>query len=271
MIARILSDEGPSSGRGCFRRPRMKASAVAVAAVALLASAGSIRAQSQGNGYLFGEPSGSFTLRGGFARANAGSDIFTFATSQLTIGRDAFSGPTLGADLAVRLGPRLDLLFSAEYAGTSAGSEFRHFVDNNDQPIQQTTEFYRVPLTVGARYYLTDRGRAIGQYAWIPARIAPYVGAGAGVVYYSFRQHGDFVDFKTNDVFNEDVSSARWAPTVHALAGVDYSLTPRFALTTQGKYAWGSGNLNHGPGGFDGFDKIDLSGFAATVGLSVRF
>ena len=56
---------------------------------------------------------------------------------------------------------------------SSTQSEFRHWLDNNDLPIQQTTEFQRVPLTASLKMYLGPPGRSIGRFAWIPKRFAP--------------------------------------------------------------------------------------------------
>ena len=94
-------------------------------------------------------------------------------------------------------------------------SEFRHFIDNNDQPIEQTTTFRRVPITIGVKQYLTSTGRSIGKFAWIPSRFAPYVGAGGGTMFYSFRQDGDFIDFQTNDVFPSYYASSGWTGTAY--------------------------------------------------------
>ena len=68
------------------------------------------------------------------------------------------------------------------FTATTSGlaNEFRDWVDNNDEPIEQETKFRRLPLTVALRYYLTDRGRAVSQFAYIPNRYAPYVGVGGG-------------------------------------------------------------------------------------------
>ena len=227
-----------------------------------------LHAQGSGRGFLFQRPAGSFTLRGGYTHANAGGDLFAFVTDNFTLGRSAFSGPTVQGDLALRLAPRMDLVLGAGYAGTSRSSEYRRYVDQNNQPIQQTTAFQRVPLTASVRAYLTPRGRSVGSFAWIPARLAPYVGAGAGAVYYRFRQQGDFVDFKTNNVFTSTFTSSGWAPAGQALAGVDYTLSPRLALTGEAKYIWARGKVQ---GNYTGFRSIDLSGLNATVGLSVRF
>src|SRR5512147_1049775 len=75
---------------------------LAIAAVgmllAALASAAPAHAQGSGHGFLFGEPRGSIALRAGFAHANAGSDVFSLTTRQLTLGRGDFSGFTIATD-----------------------------------------------------------------------------------------------------------------------------------------------------------------------------
>jgi hypothetical protein len=225
-------------------------------------------AQRAGDGFLFGQPAGTFTLRGGFDRAAASSDLFSFATKQLTLGRSDFSSFTVGADLAFRVAPRLDVALGAAYAGSSAPSEFRAFVDQDDLPIEQSTSFRRVPLTASVKAYLSPRGRSIGRFAWVPARVAPYLGAGGGAMWYRFRQEGDFVDFQTNEIFAEELASSGWTPTGHALAGVDFALGPRFLLTGEGRYTWARAALSND---FASFDRIDLSGFALTAGVAVRF
>lgn len=240
----------------------------AVLAVGLLAVA-SAEAQTAGDGFLFKPPSGTFTFRGGFDRASAGSDIFTFVTNELTLGRWDFSTATLAADFTHRLSPRVDLVvFSVATARSSTPSEFRDFVDNNRRPIQQTTTFQRVPLTASVKTYFTNTGRLVGNFAWIPARYAPYVGAGGGAMWYRFRQEGDFIDFDTTRVFADDFTSSGWTPTVQAFAGADISLGPRWALTTEARYQWAKARMS---ADFAGFDRIDLSGLAVTTGFTVRY
>lgn len=241
---------------------------VAIAA-ALMAATLARPAQAQsGNGFLFQEPVGSFALRGGYTRATAGGDLFSQITNQFTLGKSDFNGPIFGADLAVRVAPQIDVVLGASYASTSASSEYRHLVDQNNAAITQTTSFQRVPLTASIRAYLTPRGRSVGKFAWVPARFAPYVGVGGGAVWYRFRQQGDFVDFNTNNVAPDALTSSQWTPAAQAMAGLDYSLTPRIALTGEAKYLYAKGKVN---GSFTGFDSIDLSGLSTTLGLYFRF
>ena len=239
--------------------------------IAMVALAPTARAQGSGKGFLFSKPVGSFSLRGGYAMANAGSDVFDDATSQLTLDKRDFSGWSWGGDISYAAMDRVDLVFDGEVSSTSKDSEFRNFVDNNDQPIEQGTKFKRVPLTIGLKYYLMDRGRSISQYAYVPAKFAPFVSVGGGAMYYKFEQKGDFIDFNTEEqaVVPLTIEGSGWTPMADGTAGFDYTLGPWLALTTQVRYDWAKAKLD--PDTFVGYDKIDLTGFTGTLGFRVRF
>lgn len=237
--------------------------------VALAAGAVSVAsAQGSGRGFLFEQPSGSLTLSGGYAHASAGGDLFSFVTNQLSVDKSDFSGFTVGADLAIRVAPRFDVVLGSSYAGTSTPSTYRNLVDQNNQEIRQSTDLRRIPVMVSVRAYLADRGRSVGRFAWVPSRVAPYVGVGGGSVWYRFRQTGDFVDINDNSVFTADLKSSGWAPAAQGFAGADLTLTPHLALTGEAKYIWAHGKLSDS---FSGFDNIDLSGLSATIGLTFRY
>jgi len=237
--------------------------------IALLGFARDVRAQSNGKGFLFKRPVGSFSFRAGYAMANAASDVFEDATTQLTLDKKDFSGFNWGGDISYSMADRFDLVFDGEISNASKSSEFRNFIDNNDQPIEQETKFQRIPLTIGLRYYLASRGRSVSEFAYVPSRFAPYVSVGGGAMYYSFQQKGDFVDFKTLDVFNATLESSGWAPMGNGTAGLEYTVSPWLALTGEGRYVWAKAKLD--PSAFDGYEKIDLTGFTGTVGIRVRF
>lgn len=246
----------------------VRAALLASVVAAALAVAQPVRAQDSGDGFLFQRPFGSWSLHGGFAKPSAGSDLFSFTTTNLTVNRGDFSALDYGADLAFAITPRLDLVLDVSHSGMSKGSEFRNFVDNNQLPIQQTTSFQRTPVTLSARYYLTARGRQIGHYAWVPNRIVPYVGAGAGAMNYGFDQKGDWVDNTTLAVFPDTFHSSGWALMAQLLAGVEWSMGPGWALRTEARYLTAGATPSSD---FPGFHRIDLSGVNTNVGFFVRF
>jgi opacity protein-like surface antigen len=244
----------------------------ALVTVALLAvAASSLPAQSAGEGYLFHSPVVTFTVRGGYAGATAGSDVFDDVTSKLTLDRGDFSSITAAGDIALHLKPRVDLVFSAAISRSHHKSEFRDLVGSDDLPIEQTTTFQRMPLTANVRINLAPPGRSIGRLAWIPTRVVPYVGAGLGAMRYRFRQEGDFVNYNNNAVFRAVLDSADpdpgWTFVAQGMAGLDYNFTTHLGLSLDARYLRARGEL--GPS-FTGYERIDLSGMTATAGLSFR-
>ncbi len=225
-------------------------------------------AQSTGNGFLFHEPWGGIDIRAGYAMPDANSQIFQFVTSNLTLSKRDFNSPSGEVDASLTISPRLDFMVSSGYAASSTPSEFRNFTGSDGLPIQQTTRFSRVPVTAGLRYYLTERGRQVGSFAWIPSKYAFYTGGGVGWVWSRFSQTGDFVDFSTLDVFTHQYTSSSTSAMADVFTGVDYSLNPRMALTAQAKYAFSRANMGDD---WQGFNQIDLSGLAFTAGVHFRF
>jgi hypothetical protein len=238
-----------------------------VGAALMVAAAAPSSAQGTGNGYLFGEPSGRATLRAGWAFASAGSDFFDQATTDFTLSKSDFSGPTFGGELAYRIAPRLDFTVDGAYAGVDRNSHYRKFTDSNGQEIEQSTSLKRVPLTANIRAYLASPGRSVGSLAFIPARVVPWLGVGAGATWYDLKQTGDFIDTNTLNVFPATFHSSGWGPALQGMGGIDLTLTPRIAATADARYTWSRATLG---GDFQGYDKIDLSGVAVTLGLTFR-
>ncbi|MBK6486148.1 MAG: hypothetical protein IPF98_04585 [Gemmatimonadetes bacterium] len=221
-----------------------------------------------GDGFLFRVPSVRLALSGGFASPSAQSDIYDFLTEELTLERRDFASAGFSLSAAIRVAPRVDLGLSSSYAGRSAGSESRDFTGEDDLPIVQTTSLDRATVMATARLSLRSPGRSIGQYAWIPNRVVPYIGGGAGTVWYRLRQSGEFVDQETLDIFEDRFESKGWSLGATGFGGADVSLSPRFGLTMEGRYLWSRASMN---GDFSTFNKIDLSGYDASIGVFVRF
>jgi hypothetical protein len=204
----------------------------------------------------------------GYAVPLAGSDIYDFATNELTLSKSDFRSPTWLGSVAFRVTERIDIGLDVGYANSNTRSEFRDWVDMDDLPIEQNTRLERIPVTLTVRGFLFDRGRRISRFAWVPGVWSPFAGVGVGRMYYAFKQAGDFVDYQTFDIYSDTYRSEGNTGTVQLLAGVDYSLGTRFILRGEGRYSLGEAELSRD---FVDFDPIDLSGFQGTVGISVRF
>lgn len=219
-------------------------------------------------GYLFREPPVTLTLSGGLGLPISGGDLWAFTFDELTMSRRDLGSFDQGADVAIRLNERFDLVIGYARSDSRVRTEMRDWVDENDQPITQRTRFIRRPLSATVRYHLRPRGRMIGNYAWVPNAFAPYVGVGTGRMAYSFQQSGDFVDSETAEIFEDSYVARGKVGFVTVSSGVIWSVFPSLALTGEMRYLHASAD---GRPSFQGFDRLDLSGVSTLVGLTIRF
>jgi hypothetical protein len=221
-------------------------------------------------GYLFKSPVVTVSLRAGAAFPAANDEIHRFFTDTLTLERKDFNSSIFGGDVGIRLNDRMELVVGVSHARVKKQSEFQNWVhdDATDSPIEQTTTIRRTPVTVGARYYLMDRGRKVGSLAWVPTSFSPYLGAGVGRTWYTLEQEGEFVDVDTFDIFADQLHSSGSSDQLHLFGGAEWWAHPQFGITAEAKYLWGSAPLHDS---YRAFKEINLRGFQITAGFATRF
>jgi hypothetical protein len=255
----------------------------------VLASAAPAASQAQSppgsRDFLFGRPKVIIGVRAQWLLARADSEIFRFfgerlspisesmkpASDRRSIGGEDFTAPGIAVDVGIPLTSRLDVVGGFEFSRVSIPSSFRNFsevVDGVELEIEQTTSLSQVALSGSLELALTPRGRAIGQFAWIPARVTPYVGAGFGALLYRLEQIGDFVDEADNSIFSARLEHHKWTPETHAYGGVDVRLHHHVQLTVEARYLWAAASMSRD---FVDFDDIDLAGLRLTTGIQLSF
>ena len=218
--------------------------------------------------FLFKKPYGFLTVRGSWLFARGGSDWYDFVTDQLTLKSKDFNAPGIGLDASVPLTPRLDAQFSFDFSRTSRSSEYRDWLDNNRLPIEQLTTLREINLGGNIRFGLTERGRQVSRLVWVPRKFVPFVGAGAGALYYHLQQTGDFVDYIDLSVFSDQFTSTGWSPSAQVFGGVDIRVFKRVYATVDGRYLWAAHDLGRD---WIDFEPLDLTGFRLSGGVNFVF
>ena len=260
---------------GGHSAPRTSSSVVGAVGVAAVVAGltllpGLLAGQS-GEGYLFGRPALQLDLFGGFAAPRADGDAFADTFDDLILDEGDLQTGVFGGSLAFRVNERLDVAGELAFSRASEETEYRDYVGSDGLPIFQTAVLTRVPVSLVFRGYLWDRGRSVGRLAWVPRDWVPYAGLGVGVTWYEFVRKGEFV-VETDPalpIFEDHLIWDGYAPTAHVLAGLEANLTPRLLLRGEGRYSWASGDDRSRD--FGEFEEVDLAGFQAVIGLSIRF
>jgi hypothetical protein len=234
------------------------------------------------NGYLFQPPVANLSVRLGVGGPTAPSTdpFFGVLTDTLSLKPADFRTTSFSVDLGIQASPRFDVVVGFARDASTNPSEYQNWLDENNQPIRQTTEIQRMPLTVSGKFYLVSRGRSLAKHAWIPVSLTPYVTAGGGVMFYKIQQNGDWIDVasSTHDIFSDSFYSSGAGFTGHVGGGANWWFSSHLGLTADARYAWGSAKLK---GDFSEFcptsgpdqcnNRIDLRGFQITTGLAVQF
>ena len=229
--------------------------------------------------FLFGRPRLSFGLRGLWHRARAGSDFYDFVNEQLFVPRSPdddhdnpdhgllnFAAPGVSFDFGYGVTSRLDVRVGVDYAKSLNESELRNFIGEDGLPFTQTTELSQTDVRGELAFALAPRGRAIGQYAWIPSRVVPYVGAGLSFVRHDLSQLGEFVD--EIGYFEGTFTSNGWGTAVHLFGGADIRMTRHAFLNAEVRQVEASAGLSDD---FAGFDPLDLGGLRISAGVRFVF
>ena len=231
-------------------------------------------AQIGGPGFLFHRPRLSIGVRGGYQMPRAGGDLFAQTLDEFipsgadTLSSLSFDAPYLGGEISFRPWERWDLALGIGWTRSRTLSEYRRWVDNLDNPIEQETTFQLVTGTLGAKYYFQDRGRSVGRLAWVPNRMAPYVGAGIGIAAYQFRQVGDFIDTSTLEVFNDVQETKGDGLLGYGAAGLDFIVARNAIITAEARYTLSNARVD---GSYRYFGDMDLAGLQLLVGLGFQF
>lgn len=257
---------------GVAESPRARRPAAVLTALLLLAAAAlpaGIGAQAGGPGFLFQRPVGSISLHGGYMVAGARSDLFEFTTDKLFLDRRDFDAPYVGGAITVSVADRWDVTIDGGHAWKSTRAEWQEWTEADGSPIWQTVSFSTTPVTAGARYFLADRGRGIGQFVWIPSRVQPYFGAGGGLMRYRFAQEGDFVDEAAQEIFPDQLETVGTAFTAYGAAGIQLRIGRSLLLNGEARYNWARDALDGSV--YQEFEPMDLSGLRFTGGLGFSF
>lgn len=201
-------------------------------------------------------------IGGFFPRAD--SNLFRDDFELYNVDKSSFYGVTGGIEYNVRLARNVELGVSLDGYSRTTSTSYRDYVRSGGDEIRQQLRLSIVPVGFTLRVVPTGRH----------ARVAPYVGVGADLLFWRYEEFGDFVDFYDPDypIYSDEFVSEGVVPGVHVTGGLRVPLNEDVSVVAEGRYQWGKDD-NMGGDFFRAADKnqLDLSGASATIGIHIRF
>lgn len=197
---------------------------------------------------------GGFFPNGEGSRVNG--DVLSINHEYLLFDFGEFKGFQIGGEWSAALGEFLEAGAGFGYYQSTVPAVYAEFINEDGSEIVQDLTLRIMPLTAVVRVLPLGSKRAF----------QPYVGGGLGVYFWRYRESGEFLaDDGTifQDTFEQSGTSV--GPVV--VFGVRGRVSGSSLIGVEGRYQWGSGNLNED---FLG-DKIDLGGFSLLATFGYRF
>jgi len=209
---------------------------------------------------------GGLDLRIGAFFPQAKSNLFDDAATLFFVDpKKDFRGVTGGIEYSTVLTDNVELGLSLDGFDRMHGTSYRDYTHPDGGEIRQTLKLSIVPLGATIRFVPTGRRVAV----------APYLGVGADLFYWRWREDGDFIDFgdPSNPIVADSFRSDGWKAGFHVTGGLRFRVTHDFAVVAEGRYQRAKARMggDFAPNGPGLENEIDLSGFSATVGVHVRF
>lgn len=204
---------------------------------------------------------GGLDVRLGAFLPRAESNLFDDDRELYTVEKKDFVGFAGGAEYRFGVGGPVQIGLHVDGYSRTLHTSYREFVRQNGREIQQSLRLTIVPI--GASIHLSpERGHS-------HSRVVPYVAVGVDAVAWNYQEEGDFVDFFSNDldIVPDAFESEGVAFGVHAAAGLRVYVNDDVAISGEARYLAAKDDMGRD---FRG-NEIDLSGFQATVGVSLRF
>jgi hypothetical protein len=220
-----------------------------------------------------GRAQDSMRFRVGWFAPTGTSEFWTANEATFSMDHSDFDDWMFGASYVTSVGNHFEFGFNADYYDSTVRSEYRDFVDQNNNPILHDSTLKLLPLTIDLRLLPGGRYKETGEYGNRNVRKpVVWLGVGGGGNLWHYEEVGDFVGGVVPTVIFDRVVDDGFVPEVHAMAGFELPAGPNFAWTVEARYSWSEAELG---GRFDDIygpnTKVDLSGGSLFAGLSYQF
>jgi hypothetical protein len=198
-------------------------------------------------------------FKGGIFFPQLKSDLWTTNMENLVFEKKDMQSEYYALEFEHFLDRNISLSFEGGYYKKEHLSFYRDYEYNDGSPINQNLSLEMANLEVGFKFYpLGSR-----------LRFCPYLGAGAGVYYWKYKQWGDFINFDDNSVDQDKYAeSSAYTPGFNAKGGFVFRFSRFFGVSAEARYQFVKGSLSSF---FEGFEKLDMSGFTSIIGINFYF
>jgi len=197
---------------------------------------------------------GYFTLRGQDARVSG--DVLNANRNFLTFDVKDFDGASIGGEWLFPVGNYIEAGAGVAFTRRTVPTVYTRLVNRDGSEIEQDLKLRTVPATFTFRVLPLGQNRGF----------QPYLGGGLGVISWRYAESGQFVDTRTNAVFNHSYVGSGTATGPVGMGGIRFA-ADSFATGFEIRYQKAEADLAPPFAG----PKLDLGGWSYLFTVGARF
>jgi hypothetical protein len=196
-----------------------------------------------------------FSLKIGLMQLSLDSDLWQINMENLAFDKQDMLDVLYGAEYEFYLGKILSVSIEGNITQKSIASQYKDWEHEDGTPIYQNLSLRITAFEAGVKLYPLGSGK----------RFYPFIGAGTGLYAWRYAQWGEFINFDDLTVQEGYAQTNTYSLGFNARAGMGFKFNPAFGVFLEAKYHYLKGQLSSF---FEGFEKLDLSGFSANIGFT---
>lgn len=197
---------------------------------------------------------GYFTPRGQDARVSG--DVLNANRNFLDFAVKDFNGASIGGEWLFPVGNYIEAGAGVAFTRRTVPTVYSRLVNANGSEINQELKLRMVPAAFTFRVLPLGQNRGF----------QPYLGGGLGVIMWRYAESGQFVDTRTNAIFNNSYSATGTATGPVGMGGIRFA-ADSFATGFEIRYQKAEGDLAPPFAG----PKLDLGGWSYLFTAGARF
>jgi len=206
-----------------------------------------------GSGILISQ---SLNLKLGLFAPQMNSDLWEIQLDNLAFNKSDMLNAYLGAEFEMYLNRNASVSIEIGAYSRDVYSQYRDYTYLDGSPIYQNVSLRLTPIEANFKIY--PMGHRL--------MVFPFIGVGVGLVAWTYRQWGDFINFEDDSVNEGFAETKTFSVGLNGRLGLVFRFHPRVALALEGKYQYLRGRLS---GYFEDFELLDLGGFTANIGINI--
>lgn len=200
----------------------------------------------------------SINMKVGWFSPSQSSDLWQTNHDNLTFKKSDMNDALYLGEYEIYFDRLASIGFETGYYERGRHAQYRDYETGDGKPIYQSLQLRLVPVMANLRFYPLSYRRLF----------CPYIGVGAGIMFWTYDQWGDFINFTNDTIFYSEATTRTVSPAVSGTAGIVLRFQRSLGIVIEGKYIYSRGTLSSD---FEGFEKLDLGGFTVSAGVNIYF